>query len=252
MAEKNTNKRIKSITSYGIILFYIERDQDENITNIYFLLVQRRDNYEYMDLITGNWKTRDDLQKLIANMSNKERSRLCKYDFDNIWEDLFINKESFYYRECYQKSKSKFETIRPSIPEFIEHCSCINNSPPWGFPKGKKDANEGPVHCALREFCEETGHKLDVNNVTRKTFSEFYTGNNGKQYCTHYYLAQSHELFDCSKVEIPNGVIRKRMISDEVGNMGWYDLPSSLSKLPSHRFGLLQNVYNYIMQVYNE
>lgn len=30
----------------------------------------------------------------------------------------------------------------------------------WELPGGKVEANEGPVHCALREFREETGHLL--------------------------------------------------------------------------------------------
>lgn len=30
----------------------------------------------------------------------------------------------------------------------------------WELPGGKIEATEGPVHCALREFREETGHLL--------------------------------------------------------------------------------------------
>ncbi len=30
----------------------------------------------------------------------------------------------------------------------------------WELPGGKIEDNEGPVHCALREFREETGHLL--------------------------------------------------------------------------------------------
>lgn len=30
----------------------------------------------------------------------------------------------------------------------------------WELPGGKIEPNEGPVHCALREFKEETGHLL--------------------------------------------------------------------------------------------
>jgi 8-oxo-dGTP diphosphatase len=30
----------------------------------------------------------------------------------------------------------------------------------WELPGGKVEAGEGPVHCALREFREETGHLL--------------------------------------------------------------------------------------------
>ncbi len=32
----------------------------------------------------------------------------------------------------------------------------------WELPGGKVEDNEGPVHCALREFREETGHLLNL------------------------------------------------------------------------------------------
>lgn len=32
----------------------------------------------------------------------------------------------------------------------------------WELPGGKLEGKEGPVHCALREFREETGHVLDA------------------------------------------------------------------------------------------
>ncbi len=38
----------------------------------------------------------------------------------------------------------------------------------WELPGGKFEGNEGPVHCALREFREETGHLLaDPKYVTK-------------------------------------------------------------------------------------
>lgn len=50
----------------------------------------------------------------------------------------------------------------------------------WELPGGKLEAKEGPVHCALREFREETGHllaepryvfKLEKSNGTCHVFS---------------------------------------------------------------------------------
>lgn len=50
----------------------------------------------------------------------------------------------------------------------------------WELPGGKLEGKEGPVHCALREFREETGHllaepryvfKLDKDNGTCHVFT---------------------------------------------------------------------------------
>jgi 8-oxo-dGTP diphosphatase len=38
----------------------------------------------------------------------------------------------------------------------------------WELPGGKIEAGEGPVHCALREFREETGHLLGAPHFVMK------------------------------------------------------------------------------------
>ena len=38
----------------------------------------------------------------------------------------------------------------------------------WELPGGKIEPNEGPVHCALREFREETGHLLGAPHFVMK------------------------------------------------------------------------------------
>ena len=38
----------------------------------------------------------------------------------------------------------------------------------WELPGGKLEAMEGPVHCALREFREETGHLLGSPHFVMK------------------------------------------------------------------------------------
>jgi 8-oxo-dGTP pyrophosphatase MutT (NUDIX family) len=38
----------------------------------------------------------------------------------------------------------------------------------WELPGGKLEGSEGPVHCALREFREETGHTLDEPHFVMK------------------------------------------------------------------------------------
>ena len=47
----------------------------------------------------------------------------------------------------------------------------------WELPGGKFEANEGPVHCALREFREETGHLLGSPHFVMKLLKP-----NGKCY----------------------------------------------------------------------
>uniref|UniRef100_A0A1L8DFX5 m7GpppN-mRNA hydrolase n=1 Tax=Nyssomyia neivai TaxID=330878 RepID=A0A1L8DFX5_9DIPT len=49
----------------------------------------------------------------------------------------------------------------------------------WGFPKGKVNENEDPVHCAVREVFEETGfdisHLIQANDFFESTFNDQFT-----------------------------------------------------------------------------
>lgn len=54
----------------------------------------------------------------------------------------------------------------------------------WELPGGKLEDNEGPVHCALREFREETGHLLSNPKYVMKLqkpdgVCHVFTGNLG-------------------------------------------------------------------------
>lgn len=42
----------------------------------------------------------------------------------------------------------------------VEFLMVRHNERGWELPGGKFEPGEGPVHCALREFREETGHLL--------------------------------------------------------------------------------------------
>ena len=92
------------IISYGIILFTDKNDPK-------FLLAQRRDTIEYVDFIKGN-RYYIPLEDYAINMTEEERERILNYEFDDLWNDLWINKESKYYKQDYEESKKDFELIK--------------------------------------------------------------------------------------------------------------------------------------------
>ena len=56
----------------------------------------------------------------------------------------------------------------------------------WELPGGKLEGKEGPVHCALREFREETGHLLKEPRYVTKLHKDnglcyIFTGNLGER-----------------------------------------------------------------------
>src|SRR6188508_2395973 len=91
------------ITSYGIILFYIDIDE-----NIWYLICQRRDTIEYADFIRGRY-TKTMLNAYISLMSQDERERILTYDFRDLWDDLWVNHDVGFYKDSFVKAKTKFD-----------------------------------------------------------------------------------------------------------------------------------------------
>ena len=86
--------------------------------------------------------------------------------------------------------------------------------PEWGFPKGRRNYQENDYSCAIREFTEETGYKLDKFAVLQNVmpFEEIFTGSNYKSYKHRYFVG----YFDCDK-----SVARKVTDNYEVSKIEW-------------------------------
>jgi len=240
-------KRIECdpITSYGLVAYTTHEG------NNYFLLYQRRDNFEYMDFLRGVWSTEDILPSLFSSMSIDERKRIREFTFPELWEDLWVEHNSRIFRDGFVKAKRKYEGAKHAIPELLD--STISNiiEPPWGFPKGKKNNfRENPVDCALREFQEETRLSVDQVQIIRdrKPYIETFLGSNGKIYSTHYYLAHFPNLLLPRKFETPH-CIRDETVSEEASNVKWFLYEEACSLLNSRRQDFLKDAANEIQRI---
>ena len=240
------------ITSYGLILFCIPPGGGAPK----FLIYQRRDNYEYIDILRGNWNNEKRLRELFAALSPTERQRIREYTFEELWDDLWVSRENAIHRDGFEKARKRYEMIKDKIPDFLEEVgpeftgAC--SEPPWGFPKGKKNGDEDEKDCALREFEEETG--LPVDNVViweTNYYAEHYKGNNGKPYCTYYYIAETPTLFPVKRVATP-GCIRPDAVSDEAEDARWMTYEEACMKLGARRQGLLKKVLHLIGTSYDQ
>lgn len=183
------------ITSYGIIGF-IKFKNDNNEDDIKFLLVQRKDTMGYIDFVRGkydNKMNKEDIFKvLVGEMTIKEKKRLLMLDFDDIWSDMWMNKDSRIFKNDYEMAKKKFNNI--NIKEMIND-SLIETKwedTEFSIPKGRRNNSEHILDCAVREFTEETGFKKDnikiINN--NEHVEEIFYGSNGIAYKHVYYIAE--------------------------------------------------------------
>jgi 8-oxo-dGTP pyrophosphatase MutT (NUDIX family) len=233
--------RTVPITSYGIILYTIEED------NIYFLLAQRRDTIAYVDFLRGGFHS-GNLYEYFRLMTENERQRLSKYDFDDLWGDLWINHDSKLYRQEYRKAKKIFSLIQSRIPHYLETIESETPEPQWGFPKGKKHIQEREIDCAIREFIEET--KMNMNDIEiRKTspMVEVFQGFNRKVYKTIYYVAEAKERNPIKYIQLFQNPLRQNTVSEEIGEMKWLPLIDAKELLNPVRQDILNQVYLMIL-----
>ncbi len=251
------------ITSYGLILFCMDNSGASAAIAVTdgtsaiapkFLIYQRRDNYEYIDILRGNWNNEKRLKELFEALSPAEKQRIRDYTFEELWNDLWVTKENKMYKDGFEKAKKRYEMIKPKISSFLQCGPQFSTiEPPWGFPKGKKNGSEEKgKDCALREFAEETGFPTDDIVIWETDhFSEYYKGNNGKPYCTHYYVAEAASLFEVKRISTPN-CIRQDAVSDEAEDARWATYEEACLKLGARRQGILKKVLLLIKTSYDK
>lgn len=213
----------KLIVSYGIIVFTLKKSEDEDVNDdVFYLLSQRRDSIGYTEFLKDTL-LEEDIPKYIESMSHEERQRCLLYINEPhlLWDDLWINHKTRVYRENMEKCISTFTRKVEKYKDLFLSLENVNNENPWGFPKGRKSHLETPVECALREFQEETSIPQQlVNIVDYKPIRERYTGYDGKEYLTIYYLGYIPFIPDI-KPTIKNSIRPEFSISSEVSSIKW-------------------------------
>jgi 8-oxo-dGTP pyrophosphatase MutT (NUDIX family) len=231
------------VTSYGIILFYREKDNNIinknfkiktnplNGDNIKYLLIQRKDSLNYVEFFSGKYNIENIsfLNTMFSEMTIVERNKILTEDFDILWNDLWGEKSKkktkSNYTETYEKyCKLKDGFTHPcgefiSLSNIVENNNCIYSSPEWGFPKGKRNYKEKNLQVALREFTEETGIDSDKIQLVKQItpINEIFLASNNVYYKHVYYVATINELVDVN-IDMSNSLQFK-----EVGNIGWYN-----------------------------
>lgn len=228
-------KKCDPITSYGVLLVY----KDEKIGKLQYLLSQRRDSIEYIDFLKGKY-TIVNLKHLLSLITVEEKERILNNSFDDLWDDLWVNHESYFYLEFKQRAKVKYENNKEIIDTYLKNNNSLKNEPIWGFPKGKKNNKETEINCAFREFKEETNMSIDYLNLLNLPPSiEVFKGSDGKMYSTVYYIAYIDTKIPIKKIKINNSNIRKETISEEISNLKWCSIEYALKLLPPWRQKLI-------------
>lgn len=216
------------ITSIGIIAFR------KNKTNglIEYLLIRRKHSLGFSDFIAGKYPlyNKHYLINIINEMSNYEKKIILEKDFDELWKLFWGNNENLKYKDDEKISRSKYISLKLGITinnqeynlkNLIDESPTNWNETEWGFPKGRRNFQEKDLHCALREFEEETGYSTNEVSIIQNLvpYEEIFTGSNYKSYKHKYYVA------------FMNNNNTNEMIEDrknyEVDKIAWLDYKSA-------------------------
>ena len=228
--------------------------------NLKFLLVRRKHSLGFIEFTRGNYKLngKEDINYLInlfERMSRNEIDFIKNSNFDQIWNHLWINKEStISHIEEYNKAKNKFEALENGIKigngdiimlkNITENVKTKYQEAEWGFPKGRRNIKENDLSCACREFMEETDFKRqEFILLNLKPINEIFTGSNQINYKHTYYISQSFNK------NIPIISEQNFQQNIEISDIGWFTYSEAMEKIRSYNVekkNMLSKVHLYI------
>lgn len=193
---------------------------------IQFLMMRRKNSFGYIDFVRGKYTLHNlvHLQRMIDEMSLEEKEWLLTESFasllQHMWGPNVVMKNDEF------ASMKKFELLKQGIfflcptaaaaaaaaeakveveveveeatkkgeiwtlSDLIRRSTTQWVDTEWEFPKGRRNCHEKDIHCAIREFEEETGilqHDFTmIENVL--PFEELFIGSNHKSYQYKYFL----------------------------------------------------------------
>ena len=230
------------VTSYGLIAV---RYMDNSLTqplhstsahitppssSLQFLLIRRKDSLSFVEFIRGKYSHLElkYISNLLRNMTQTEQQQLLTLTFAELWYQIWGEASTLKsHKNNYEVSERRFLQLRDDLPRLVEENPSPWTEPEWGFPKGRRNPHESDLHCAIREFQEETGLRRHEFQVIQNTYSisETFFGSNHVHYCHKYYLAicQPHIQVKFH----PQNVHMFR----EIGDIQWCSLEEANTKI---------------------
>jgi ADP-ribose pyrophosphatase YjhB (NUDIX family) len=203
--------------------------------------------------------------EMFSLMTEDERQGIATKTFETLWQEMWCksitddNKNfSKEYREAQEKFvvlkhgyfiKNESETTFFSIDYILSNTISRYNETEWGFPKGRRNINEGDVSCALREFREETGimqKNIQLCNSYIKPFEEVFSGSNKVRYKHVYYIAKMQ-----IETENPSIDSQNKQQCKEIRNIKWFNYNEAQTKIRDsnvERKELLRRLHHILLK----
>ncbi len=173
--------------SEGIACLRVRSDGVQEI-----LLIRQRNTYAFSTFVRGDYDAAnsDNMIKLFNGMTVEEKIIIVSRDFRAIWYHLFLGISPRWANmvTCQNKFINSFcSPGSDTLEKLIE--GSVNSHPVWSIPKGRRDARETQLDCAVREFSEETGINKSLYQLIPCVQHSSSHISAGKKYIIHSFLA---------------------------------------------------------------
>ena len=224
------------ITSIGIIVFRKVGEEYQ------YLMIRRKDTLGYVDFTRGKFLVtqKQCILNMLIQMTIAEKDILLK---------KYHQVKSGNTNGVKDKILDLIHGTEGEGGEFYDLKTLIEESksiydwkdPEWGFPKGRRNANECDYDCAVREFSEETGYPSGILNNLRNIvpFEETFTGSNYNSYRHKYYL-----MFVSYEDSV---MVNHKYQKAEVSELAWFPLKTCMDNIRPYNLEkkrLIQSVEN--------
>jgi len=236
------------ITSIGIIVFRMYENK------LRFLMIRRKHSLGFVEFMRGKYPVNNHtyLLNIFNEMSLEEKEMIKKSTFEELWNYLWGEQMGIQYRGEEKISSEKFKQLKIGIEsrksynldDILSESTSNWEETEWGFPKGRRNYQEKDLHCALREFEEETGYlRGDVSLIQNVIpYEEVFTGSNMKSYKHKYFLGYIEN----------NTQMTNSYQETEVSDVNWFTLDECKEKIRPYNLEKLNILYkvNNVLERY--
>jgi 8-oxo-dGTP pyrophosphatase MutT (NUDIX family) len=225
------------VESHGVLGYKLIKGE------YHFLLVRRKDTMGYIDFLRGKYRDTTSIKTLIEEMTTYEQEKIKTLDFEELWDGLWVNHFSRPYVNEKRSAKASFDRLDKNA--LFGECGSRYTFPEYCIPKGRKNVNERPYDCGIREFIEETGldrRDFEILQDSPGLVERFYASN-GINYSHHYLLAE------ITSDEVPVLDDCNQLMMGEIGEIKYFTFQESINifrKYDTGKRGVIYTARNYL------
>ncbi len=214
-----------------------------NGTRPEILLVCKRYTYSYVKFVHGHYNSNNNavLIALFNGMTIDEKHDLLSLNFAQIWYRIWL--DNICRNTSYFVAKNKFESTfvidgGARLRKLIS--SSTHSDKVWEIPKGhKKNKIEPDIHCAIREFYEETNVPKKKYKLLPASKTYSYIDDDVK-YTYTYYIAIAEHMFE------PRIDFSREDQINEISDIRWMDIDDIRWLRDSRLENFIKPIFNYV------